>query len=121
MSTKKQNDSGNEVRLAGTVSGDPEVRVMPSGDELGVVRVVVPRTKQRPRSDGRVGPSVDVLDCCAWDARPRRTLASWRAGDEVEVRGALRRRFYRVGGGPPVSRVEVEISSARLVRRAASG
>lgn len=119
MSTKVQ-DSGNEVRLAGTVSGDPEVRVMPSGDELCVVRVVVPRTHRRIRSDGRAGPSVDVLDCCAWDARPRRSLASWRSGDQVEVKGALRRRFYRVGGGPPVSRVEVEISSARLIRRAAS-
>lgn len=120
MSTTKK-DSSNEVRLAGTVSAAPEVRVMPSGDELGLVRVVVPRTKRRARSDGRAGPSVDVLDCCAWAARPRRALASWRPGDEVEVRGALRRRFYRVGGGPPVSRVEVEISSARLVRRAATG
>ena len=120
MSTKDQ-DQGNEVRLAGTVSGDPEVRVMPSGDELCVVRVVVPRTPRRVRADGRSGPSVDVLDCCAWDARPRKTLASWRSGDQVEVKGALRRRFYRVGSGPPVSRVEVEIRTARLLRRAASG
>ncbi len=126
MSTKSKGgdrgkESVNEVRLEGTVSGDPQVRVMPSGDELCVVRVVVPRASRRPRSDGRSGPSVDVLDCCAWDARPRRALASWRTGDRVELRGSLRRRFYRVGGGPPISRVEVEISKARLLRRAASG
>ena len=44
MSTKKEEPvavSVNEVRLVGTVSGDPEVRVLPSGDELSVVRVVV--------------------------------------------------------------------------------
>jgi single-strand DNA-binding protein len=122
MSTKKANErADNQVRLAGTLSGDPEVRVLPSGDELCVVRVVVPRTPVRVRPDGRRGPSVDVLDCCAWEARPRRTVAAWRAGDEVEVKGALRRRFYRNGGGATASRVEVEISSARLVRRAETG
>ena len=124
MSTKNAEKTmvpGNEVRLVGTVSGDPEVRVLPSGDELCVVRVVVPRVPVRVRSDGRRQPSVDVLDCCAWEARPRRAIGGWRSGDEVEVTGALRRRFFRVGGGAPASRVEVEVSSARLVRRAASG
>ncbi|WP_183101267.1 single-stranded DNA-binding protein [Nocardioides pelophilus] len=130
MSTKKgkrdapgkgpANEAANVVRLTGTVSGEPEKRVLPSGDELCVVRVVVPRVSQRVRSDGRRGPSVDVLDCCAWEARPRRTIGGWRSGDEVEVSGALRRRFFRAGGAT-VSRVEVEISSARLVRRAGSG
>jgi len=123
MSTNKKergSDSANEVRLAGTVSGDPEPRVLPSGDELCAVRVVVPRTTTRVRSDGRRNPSVDVVDCCAWEARPRRAVAGWRAGDELEVRGALRRRFYKFGGAT-ASRVEVEISSARLVRRAGTG
>lgn len=110
----------NDVRLVGAVSGEPEVRVLPSGDELCVVRVVVPRLPVRARTDGRRSPSVDVIDCCAWEARPRRTVGRWRAGDEVEVVGALRRRFYR-NGGTTMSRMEVEISSARLVRRARSG
>jgi single-strand DNA-binding protein len=123
MSTNKKergSDAANEVRLAGTVSGDPEPRVLPSGDELCAVRVVVPRTTTRVRSDGRRDPSVEVVDCCAWEARPRRAVAGWRPGDEVEVRGALRRRFYQVGGAT-TTRVEVEISSARLVRRAGTG
>ena len=123
MSTREMDgrqDSANEVRLAGTVSGEPEQRVLPSGDELCVVRVVVPRRGVRARSDGRRSPSVDVVDCCAWEARPRRTIAGWSAGDEVEVTGALRRRFYRIGG-VATSRVEVEISSARRVRRARTG
>lgn len=124
MSTKKKGPGGegfaNEVRLVGTVSGDPEARVLPSGDQLCVVRVVVQRSAVRTRPDGRRGPSVDVLDCCAWEARPRRAISGWRAGDEVEVNGALRRRFFRAGGATG-SRVEVEVSSARLVRRAGSG
>lgn len=110
----------NEVRLTGAVSGDPEVRVLPSGDELCVFRMVVPRVPLRARADGRRSPSVDVVDCCAWDARTRRSVRSWRPGDEVEVSGALRRRFFRAGGST-ASRVEVEVSSARLLRRAATG
>ena len=123
MSTnKRKNDveRPNEVRVLGAVSGDPETRVLPSGDELCVFRVVVPRVPVRARSDGRRGPSVDVVDCCAWDARTRRSVSAWRPGDEVEIHGALRRRFFRAGGAT-VSRVEVEVSSARLLRRAAIG
>ena len=110
----------NEVRLVGTLSAAPEVRELPSGDELCVCRLVVPRADVRVLPSGRKGPSVDVVDLAAWAARPRRSMTGWQAGDEVEVTGALRRRFYQAGGRT-ASRVEVEISSGRVVRRAASG
>ncbi|NYJ01505.1 single-strand DNA-binding protein [Nocardioides thalensis] len=110
----------NEVRLQGRVSGTPEVRELPSGDALVLVRVVVARVPVRPRADGRRSPSVDVIDCAAWDGRARRAIASWQEGDEVALVGALRRRFFRAGG-QTASRVEVEVSSARRLRRAASG
>ena len=106
----------NEVRLRGTVSGGAEVRILPSGDEVCVVRLVVPRATVRVRPDGRRGPSVDVIDCAAWEGRPRRSMRGWRDGDAVEVVGALRRRFFR-SGGSTASRVEVEVGSARVLRR----
>lgn len=115
MSTNEE-DRDNEVRLRGTVSGDAEVRVLPSGDELCLVRVVVPRATVRVRPDGRRGQSVDVIDCAAWEGRPRRSMRTWRDGDAVEVAGALRRRFFRAGGAT-ASRVEVEVSSAKVLRR----
>ncbi|MFC5730981.1 MULTISPECIES: single-stranded DNA-binding protein [Nocardioides] len=110
----------NEVRLVGTLSAGPQVRELPSGDALCVCRLVVPRTDVRVLPSGRRGPSVDVVDLAAWAPRPRRSMAGWQAGDEVEVAGALRRRFYR-SGGRTASRVEVEIRSGRVVRRAGSG
>lgn len=110
----------NEVRLQGRVSGGPEVRELPSGDQLVLVRIVVPRRSVRVRPDGRRSPSVDVIDCAAWDGRARRSIASWHDGDQVVLVGALRRRFFRAGG-QTASRVEVEVSSARRLRRAASG
>lgn len=103
----------NEVRLDGRISGDPVERELPSGDRMWVFRVVVPRDVPRGRQ------TVDVVDCTAWDGRTRRTVSRWRDGDRVEVAGALRRRFFRQAGAT-ASRVEVEVRTARLVRRAAS-
>jgi single-strand DNA-binding protein len=110
----KPEEPANEVRLVGRLSRDPELRTLPSGDALWTFRVVVPRPDP--------GPSravVDALDCSVWSGRPRRTVATWRAGDLVEVTGAVRRRFFRAGGGA-VSRVEIEVSAARVIRRRAS-
>ena len=102
----------NEVRLVGRLSRDPEMRVLPSGDQMWTFRVVVPRAP-----GGRTKQSVDVLDCAVWGGRVRTSVASWSADDVVEVAGPLRKRFFSRGGGP-ASRVEVEVSSGRLVKRA---
>ena len=104
----------NEVRLVGRVSQAPEQRELPSGDVLWTFRVVVPR----PAASGRT--TVDALECAAWSARARRSVSSWQPDDVVEVSGAVRRRFFRTAGGA-ASRVEVEVSRGRLIRRAGSG
>ena len=101
----------NEVRLVGRVAADPVVVALPSGDQLVSFRVTVDRegaaTRQR----------VDALECSAWTARVRRSVSRWRPGDVVEVRGAVRRRFFRTPSGT-ASRVEIEVAGARLIRRA---
>lgn len=116
MSARRQQAAGeaaiNEVRLVGRVSRAPEERVLPSGDVLWTVRVVVPRPAGRS--------TVDALDCAAWTKGAQRSVASWAADDVVEVRGAIRRRFFRTGQGA-ASRVEVEVSRGRIIRRAGSG
>lgn len=106
-------ERANEVRLVGRVSGDPVEKVLPSGDRLWTFRVVVPRASPRGRQ------RVDALECAAWSGRTRRSVARWSDGDVVEVHGALCRRFFRANGVTG-SRVEVEVSGARLIRRAAN-
>lgn len=102
----------NEVVLVGRLSAAPEVRTLPSGDELTVWRLVVARDDV---VEGR--PTQDTLDCVAWSARVRRGAAAWQGGDVVEVEGALRRRFWRAG--PTLaSRYEVEVLRARRVTKA---
>jgi single-strand DNA-binding protein len=96
----------NQVELVGRLSAEPSTRVLPSGDEVVGLRVVV------PRNDGRS----DSFDCSAWTAALRRKASAWHEGDVIEIHGGLRRRFWRSGAGP-TSRWEVEISSARRVVR----
>lgn len=109
-------DQVNEVRLIGRISQEPESRVLPSGDTIWTFRVVV----SRPAAAVRPHQSVDALECCVWSGRLKRSVRGWHAGDVVEVTGQLRRRFFR-GGGSVASRVEVEVSTGKLIRRAASG
>lgn len=108
----------NEVRLVGRLSQQPEERVLPSGDVVWTFRVVIPRARSRSRQSVRQG--VDALECSAWGARAQRSVARWAAGDVVEVRGALHRRFFKAAAGA-ASRVEVEMASGRVIRRATNG
>jgi single-strand DNA-binding protein len=102
----------NEVRLEGRVTTAPQERELPSGDVISTFRISVPRGRtpmNRPAAKGS-----DWVDCVAAGARCRRSVAGWAVGDEVEVTGVLRRRFFRVAqttGAP--TRLEVEVLKAR--------
>ena len=111
----ERDDSGNAVRLRGRVSTPPEQRELPSGTTIVTLRLSVPR-QVTPMTEGS-RQSVDWVDCAAWGAKVRRTVSGWRAGDVVELEGALRRRFYRGAAGTS-TRLEVEVLSGRLVARA---
>ena len=104
----------NEVRLTGRVTSPPVSRELPSGDVVVTFRVTSQRGSTTARGGGRRSDSVP---CAAWTSRLRRSIATWRPGDEVEVVGSLRCRFFR-SGGVTGSRVEVEVTSARITRRA---
>ena len=99
--------SYNEVRLRGRLAGDLVERTLPSGDPVVSFRIVV----QREPGPRRRAP-VDALDCSAYRADVRRKLLRWSVGDIVEVQGRLRRRFSR-STGVPISRYDVEVTSAR--------
>ena len=105
----------NEVVLRGRVSGDPQVRELPSGSTLVSFRVVLTRERTPMTASSKVVS--DWVECSAWGARVRKQAAGWHDGDQVEVRGALRRRYYTAGGQSRTS-IEVEMLGGRLVRRA---
>lgn len=110
----------NSVALSGRIGGEPVERELASGDRVCSCRLIVTRSEVRVLASGRRSSSVDVIDLVSWTPRIRRTMRSWHAGDEVQVEGALRRRFFKAGERT-ASRVEVEVSGARRSRRGASG
>jgi single-strand DNA-binding protein len=110
-------DGHNEVVLGGRVSGEPTVRVLPSGDELVSWRLVVGRDNRGTSPSGRQLPTVDTIDCVAFKAGVRRTAARFAGGEVIEVRGELRRRFWR-GAQGAASRCEVEVFEIRKISAA---
>lgn len=102
----------NEVRLVGRLAVEPAHRELPSGDVLVTFRLVVARGRAaRPSA-----PTVDTIDCAAWRKDVQRSLGRVAPGDVLEVDGALRRRFWRTGGGA-ASRSEVEVARVRRLAR----
>jgi single-strand DNA-binding protein len=104
----------NEVTLVGRLAGEIRERPMPSGALLCSFRLVV------RRETAAHGPNIDALDCIAWLATVRRAVLRWSVGDLIEVRGAVRRRFWR-GVSGPASRCEIEVGLARRLARAGAG
>jgi single-strand DNA-binding protein len=101
-------DRDNEVFLRGRLAAEPTLRDLPSGDVLAVFRLTVTRP---PGSRARV----DSIECSTSRARARRTLERALPGDQLEVTGALHRRFWRSPSGP-ASRYAVDAETVRLSR-----
>ena len=90
MSTHQLPSSGTNLAiLVGTISRVPEVRPLPSGDDVLTIELTL-----RPSE----GPAESVP--VAWFAAPP-AAATWPAGEEVVVIGRVRRRFFRAGGRHP--------------------
>jgi single-strand DNA-binding protein len=84
----------NVTVLRGTLSKPPELRRLPSGDEVANFEVTT-------RYDGEPADSAPVVLFA-----PSTGALSFDKGDEVVVTGRVRRRFYRSGGSTQ-SRTEV--------------
>lgn len=112
-------ESVNEVRLVGRVSRVGVERELPSGALVVGVGLAVRRAPREGLGEAvRVG--VDAIDVAAWSEELRRIAGALSVDDVVEVRGALRRRFYRAGGAV-ASRYEVEAESLVVLRSGTVG
>jgi len=97
----------NLAVLVGTLSREPELRSLPSGDTVLALEVTI-------RPEGAAAESVPI----AWFAAPA-GAAAWAVGEELLVIGRTRRRFFRAGGATQ-SRTEVVASAAVPTRRGAA-
>lgn len=90
--------SENSVLLVGRVSGEISEKELPSGDRVAEFRIVVAR-------DDREG--FDTFDIAVWKASLRKRALGLDNEEWLEVKGVLRRRFWRSGAGV-ASRWQVE-------------
>lgn len=105
----------NEVQLRGRVSGTPERRRLPSGDEVVRLRLVL------ARSDGvtdaipvQVGPAPGPGRRARSGQTGRRDLAHAErlpSGVWIAVAGRLQRRWWQAGGG---RRSQLEVVATAL-------
>jgi single-strand DNA-binding protein len=110
-------EQDNVVELRGRVTAAPTERALPSGSTITTFRLSVGRART-PMTTGSKQSS-DWVDCAAWSPRARRRVGGWQVGDEVEVSGALRRRYFRSGDGS-MTRLEVEVIGARRAKARAT-
>ncbi|MEJ6574470.1 MAG: single-stranded DNA-binding protein [Actinomycetes bacterium] len=94
----------NAVHLVGRVTSQAIEKELPSGDKVVEFRVVIGRGSSR---NGR--KEVDSLDVAAWSAKARRAALAVKIDSWVEVKGCVRRRFWRAPTGL-ASRWQVEAS-----------
>jgi single-strand DNA-binding protein len=106
-------EQDNVVELRGKVTSAPAERELPSGSTITTFRLSVGRART-PMTTGSK-QSADWVDCAAWSPRARRSVGGWQVGDQVEVSGALRRRYFRAGDGSG-TRLEVEVIGARRAK-----
>ncbi|MDP1820866.1 MAG: single-stranded DNA-binding protein [Acidimicrobiales bacterium] len=96
----------NLAVLVGTLSRDPQIRTLPSGDDVLGLELTV-------RPEGGPAESVPV----AWLGAPS-AAANWVAGDEILVLGRVRRRYFR-SDGVTQGRTEVVATMGVPTRHAA--
>ena len=99
----------NQVELQGHLSRPPEEKVLPSGDKVWSFRVVVPR-------EAGARPGVDWVDCSAWTARLRRSVATWAEGDVVEAVGP-RGQHRGLPRSPACNRIALLLAERQPLRR----
>ncbi|WP_158566803.1 single-stranded DNA-binding protein [Actinomadura craniellae] len=100
----------NQVTLIGRLAGEPSWKALPGGGEVVTWRMII----DRPVA-GAGRRVVDTIPCASFDERVGGFADTWRAGDLIEVRGVLRRRFWTGPGGVRASRIEVHVHDADVL------
>jgi single-strand DNA-binding protein len=106
----------NEVRLVGRLLAVPVERHFASGESVVNLRIAV----ERPPGPARERQKSDSIDLAIWRGSAKSRVLKWVAEDVVEVTGSLQHRFFRLRG-LTTARSEIEVASAKRLRRGVSG
>ncbi len=99
----------NEVRLAGRVVNNPEMRTTKSGLPVTTFRIAV----NRPKRDGK--DEADFVTIIAWQQRAEFVTRYFRKGMAIYIEGALRMRSWQDKTGNSRSTLEVVADDIKFI------
>lgn len=100
----------NEVRLAGRVVNDPELKTTQSGLSVTSFRIAI----NRPKKDGEANEA-DFVTVVAWKERAEFITRYFHKGTAIWIEGALRTRNWEDNNGNKRSVLEVVASNVKFI------
>ncbi len=108
----------NKVILMGNLTRDPELRSIPSGQQVASFSLAVNRTWNN--ANGEKQEAVDYIDCNAW-GKPAEIITQYMSkGSAILVSGRLQQRTWEQEGQKR-SKVEVVVEDFNFVGGNAGG
>jgi single-strand DNA-binding protein len=102
----------NKVVLMGNLTRDPELRAIPSGQQVASFSLAVNRTWKN--ANGEQQEAVDYIDCNAW-GKPAEIITQYMTkGSAILVSGRLQQRTWEQEGQKR-SKVEVVVEDFNFV------
>ncbi len=102
----------NKTILMGNLTRDPELRTIPSGQQVASFSLAVNRSWRN--ADGQQQEAVDYIDCNAW-GKPAEIINQYmRKGSGILVSGRLQQRSWEQDGQKR-SKVEVVVEDFNFV------
>jgi single-strand DNA-binding protein len=102
----------NKVVLMGNLTRDPELRSIPSGQQVASFSLAVNRTWKN--ANGEQQEAVDYIDCNAW-GKPAEIITQYmKKGSAILVSGRLQQRTWEQEGQKR-SKVEVVVEDFNFV------
>lgn len=97
------------ITVIGNLTGDPELRFIPSGTAVANFTVAsTPRTFDKPSGKWKDGDPL-FLRCNIWRDEAEHVAESLVKGDRVIVQGRLRQRSYETNKGEKRTVIELEV------------
>lgn len=102
----------NKVVIMGNLTRDPELRTIPSGQQVASFSLAVNRTWKN--SDGQQQEAVDYIDCNVW-GKPAEIINQYMSkGSGILVSGRLQQRSWEQDGQKR-SKIEVVVEDFNFV------
>lgn len=100
----------NEVRLAGRVVNDPELKTTQSGLSVTSFRIAINRPKREGQED-----AADFVTIVAWKQRAEFVTRYFRKGMAIYIEGALRLRTWQDQNNNNHSALEVVADDIKFI------